>query len=79
MNSMQILVTPEEAASSPNLLAALTNANKHAAEHADAIEQAREQYADDDLEIDDNPTVSPTDEGVWVSAWVWVPNSETEE
>jgi hypothetical protein len=36
------------------------------------IEEARAQYADDDLEIDDDATTSPGDDGTWVSAWVWM-------
>ncbi|MFO0452698.1 MAG: hypothetical protein ACK52I_29265 [Pseudomonadota bacterium] len=32
----------------------------------------------DDIEIDDTPGVSDTDNGVWVSAWVWVPNAKIE-
>lgn len=36
------------------------------------IDQAREQTTDN-LEIDDDPVLSPSDDGVWVSAWLWVP------
>jgi hypothetical protein len=41
------------------------------------IEEAREAYAngsDDDIEIDDNAVTSRADrdEGLWVSAWVWL-------
>lgn len=38
------------------------------------IEQARAQYASDDLEIDDNAQVNPTADGTghWVQAWVYV-------
>ena len=41
------------------------------------ISAARELYAlgsDDNIEIDDNALVSTADDGVWVQAWVWVPN-----
>ena len=37
-----------------------------------AIEQAR-KIADDDLEVDDNPKVSPSSCGCWVAAWIYVP------
>lgn len=47
--------------------------------HARHIAQAREAYANDECEIDDNPMVSEGDDGVWVSAWVWVSNAELEE
>lgn len=50
-----------------------------------AIAWARDNRADDDLEIDDEPNISHGagkenggDEGVWVSAWVWVPAVEIE-
>lgn len=38
------------------------------------IEQARAQYASDDLEIDDDAKVSPTGDGTghWVQAWVYI-------
>lgn len=36
------------------------------------INAAREQYANDDIEIDSNATFSVADDGVWVQAWVWV-------
>lgn len=29
-----------------------------------------------DIDIDDGAKVSVSDEGVWVAAWVWVPNDE---
>ena len=35
------------------------------------IEEARLQ-TNDDLEIDDEPLLSVADDGVWVSAWIWV-------
>lgn len=54
---------------------------------AAAIRYARKHYADpsgDDIEIDDNPSVSIADDptltrGIWVSAWVWVPIDEEKE
>lgn len=33
---------------------------------------ARREYATDDVEIDDNPKISPSEDGCWVAAWVWV-------
>lgn len=39
--------------------------------YAAEIEEAR-QECNDDLEIDDTPLLSVADEGVWVSAWVYV-------
>jgi len=35
---------------------------------------AKECWTDDDLEIDENATVSAGDDGAWVQAWVWVSN-----
>jgi hypothetical protein len=42
------------------------------------IEQARAQYASDDLEIDDNAQVNPTADGTghWVQAWVYIEKVE---
>ena len=37
------------------------------------VHMARER-ADNELEIDDDPLVSPADDGCWVAAWVWVSN-----
>jgi hypothetical protein len=33
---------------------------------------AQTKLANDDLEFDDNATVSLSDGGAWVQAWVWV-------
>lgn len=43
------------------------------------IEQAVEQYKDEDIDIDDCPTVSASEFGAWVSAWVWVAKADEEE
>lgn len=40
------------------------------------IARARGLYADDDCEIDDGARVSGADGGLWVAAWVWLPNGE---
>ena len=44
-----------------------------------AVAWARKHYADpsdDDIEIDENARIAPTDEGVWVRAWVYVRNED---
>ena len=38
------------------------------------IEQARIRYQTNEIEIDDNAKLSKSDSGVWVAAWVWLPN-----
>lgn len=43
------------------------------------IEAARDAYADDDLEIDDDAAVSHADDGYWVSAWVWIAHDDAED
>lgn len=46
---------------------------------AEQIERARLMYAypsDDDIEIDEDALVSNADTGVWVQAWVWLPDDE---
>jgi hypothetical protein len=40
------------------------------------IELARETYASDDVEIDDDATLSRGDSGCWVQAWVFLYNDE---
>lgn len=42
-----------------------------------AIQAARDIYQNDDLEIDDDARLSVADNGVWVQAWIWVSNEET--
>lgn len=36
-------------------------------------ERAAVQYASDDIEIDDVAYAAKSNDGAWVSAWVWVP------
>ena len=45
------------------------------------IQSARDNFADDDLEIDDTPLISPGVDGsvVWVNAWVWVASDQDGE
>jgi len=40
--------------------------------HATAVQAAQDEYNDDGIEIDDDPLLSVGDNGVWVSAWVYV-------
>lgn len=41
----------------------------------DILKRARVAYAtSDDVEIDDNATISRSEDGVWVAAWVWLPH-----
>lgn len=42
--------------------------------YAAEIKGVREVYCSDEIEIDDDPVTSASDEGVWVSAWVWMPH-----
>ena len=49
---------------------------------SEAIDAAVEKYTGDSLcniEIDADPLLSVGDGGVWVSAWVWVPDAEGDE
>lgn len=39
-------------------------------------QRAREAYASDDLNIDDDAKVLPVDGGCWVQAWVFVHDGE---
>ena len=47
-------------------------AMKDAAADETDIERAREGYGNDECEIDDDAVCSPSDEGTWVQAWVWL-------
>jgi len=41
------------------------------------IIEARRCYclsSDDNIEVDEEAAVSIADDGVWVAAWVWLPN-----
>ena len=42
-------------------------------------DRANEIYANDDIEIDDDPIYSPNDTGCWVGAWVFVRNEERDD
>lgn len=49
----------------------IVNAKDGRAE-GDEIERARNEYANDECEIDDEAGTSRSDEGTWVQAWVWL-------
>lgn len=53
---------------------------KIAAAEADQeeIDLARNEYGSDEVEIDDDATTSRSDDGTWVSAWVWLSNDDLE-
>jgi hypothetical protein len=55
----------------------LTAISKDRQDFAAQIEEARGyDIVDDELEIDDDPLISNgSPDGVWVSAWIWVPLS----
>lgn len=43
----------------------------------DEIEEARNEYGNDECEIDDGAvSTSRSDDGLWVNAWVWLARSE---
>tara|TARA_R110000824_G_scaffold217366_1_gene403875 strand:- start:797 stop:973 length:177 start_codon:yes stop_codon:yes gene_type:complete len=42
------------------------------------IDRARNQFACDDIEIDNDAKVSESSDGVWVQAWVWLDNEEVQ-
>lgn len=45
-------------------------------EFAADIQAARDEHANDDLEIDDEPLVARSDNGTWVNAWVYVASED---
>jgi hypothetical protein len=44
----------------------------------DWIDRARNQFACDDIEIDNDAKVSKSSDGAWVQAWVWLDNEEAQ-
>lgn len=59
-----------------------TRLNEIAAEreaYADEVDRAHDIHGSDDVSVDAEPILSVSDEGVWVSAWVWVPNDGKED
>lgn len=40
---------------------------------------ARELFESDTLEVDDDAKVSWTEGGVWVQAWLWIPDEDLAE
>jgi len=54
---------------------------RHDADHARALhplarEAATEIHAGNDLQIDEDPALTPADGGCWVEAWVWVSDED---
>jgi hypothetical protein len=45
-------------------------------DHAILVDQATQQYASDDINIDADARLSRGDDGVWVQAWVFLSNEE---
>ena len=59
------------------LLKAINERTERGPNDAAYIGAAREVFATDDLEIDDDPNVSlGGDPGAWVHAWVWVSDED---
>jgi hypothetical protein len=46
---------------------------------AEEMSAASDEHACDEIEIDDEASVSRADEGYWVSAWVWVATPEADD
>lgn len=65
--------SPGLAATVQKLSRTLDAMSKCRREGAEVIAHARELYADENCEIDDEPIVAPGIDGSFVSAWVWVP------
>jgi hypothetical protein len=40
--------------------------------------RAAELFATDECQIDDDAQVSEADEGVWIAAWLWLPEEDSE-
>lgn len=48
-------------------------------DQAELVRQARELFACEELEIDDDAQLSEANDGTWVQAWVWVPATEVQD
>ena len=42
------------------------------------IEEAREEYQSDEIQISSCAKVARAEEGDWVEAWIWIPKEETD-
>jgi hypothetical protein len=43
----------------------------------DAVKAALAAYQSDDIQIDDNANITEVQDGCWVNAWLWVPNTQS--
>lgn len=61
-----------------DLVSALIRAKDHIAATPDHTARAHELYGTDDIKIDLTPYTgtSEAEDGVWVQAWVWLPDEE---
>lgn len=76
MAALYVLLTDEERAAvsaiGPDLAEKCRQAESDGEQYAAEIATARDEYCNDDVEIDDDPRVSAAENGAWVMAWVWV-------
>ena len=42
-------------------------------EEINLIQEARDCYQSDDIRVDQDAEISPSEDGAFVSAWVWMP------
>jgi hypothetical protein len=82
-----LLAAPDDPERRATLARAVTEATEAAlptAEKLAAIAEANwkvlngDRLEPDELEIDIHPAYSEADEGIWVSAWIWVPRNRIE-
>lgn len=66
--------------SHPDLVEALNKTKRFTAASSDQIKEAR-TLCHEELEVDDDADISDPEngEGVWVSAWLWVPQEHPDE
>lgn len=63
----------------PNQGETLVHFSRQSPELRPYADAAEAEYANDELEIDDDPIYSEGDEGVWVGAWVWVRKADDDD
>ncbi len=77
-----IIIAALKAAGKDNLASQFAEKFESEEDEETYIDRAKEKYAygsDNDIEIEENGTLSVADDGVWVPAWVWLANEEDED
>jgi len=69
LESLNAIGVPQEWDCRPVIRKALDQDERASPE---LVQQARELYEMEDVQIDDYPAIDRVEKGTWVQAWVWV-------